>query len=272
MAPVYHGLYTNAFGQRGQGFRHLFLAPEWPPADRQRISRWLEALIPGADVPADGERVAVNSFRIGPTIHACLARVDADFARDEHGRQGGTLVHALFLPLAEDRQAGSFTASLLDVSRRFRRPETGDEDRLEAYLVQCRAQREAAVPPVSTDALGELDDDFLARFCAFAAGPPRSQDVVFAAPDGILAGSLAAAASALPPRLRLACRWAVGLRPTPEMSFVARTAGAGEGLPPLPAGCGSVYARWLRDHGTGPAESWEIRSWEGLMEWIRRRS
>lgn len=270
-APVYHGLYTNAFGQRGQGFRHLFLAPEWPPADRRRIGRWLETLGPAANADA-GERVAVNSFRIGPTIHACLARVDTDFARDEHGRRGGTLVHALFVPLAEGRPPGTFTASLYAMTRRFVRPETVDEDRLEAYLVQCRGAREVAAPPVPPETLRHLGDDLLVRFCALAAAPPRSKDAVFAPADGSLAGALSIAAGILPPRLRLACRWAVGLRPTSEMSFVARTAADGESPPPLSAGTGSVYARWLRDHDTGPAESWEIRSWDGLMEWIRRRS
>jgi hypothetical protein len=270
MAPVYHGLYTNAFGRRGEGFRHLFLAPEWPPADRQRVGRWLETLVPRTPAEADGEHVAVNSFRIGPTIHACLARVDAEFARDEHGRRGGALVHALFVPLEEGRPTGSFTGELLALSRGFVRPETGDEDRLEAYLDQCREVREVTVPAVSP-VFGGLGDDFLERFCAFASGPPRSRDAVFAPADVMLADALAAAAAALPPRLRLACRWAVGLHPTQEMSFVARTAGAGESLPPLPAGPGSVYARWLRDHGVGPAESWEIRSWDGLTEWMRRR-
>ena len=268
-SPIYHGLYTNAFGRRGQGFRHLFLAPEWPARDRQRIGRWLETLKPLPGSP-EGERIAVNSFRIGPTIHACLARVDADFALDEHGRRGGTLVHALFLPLAEGRPCGHFTAALLAASRRFTRPEADDADRLEAYLEQCRAVREIVAPPISSEVPHRHGSDFLTRFLAYSSGPPRSKEAVFAPASAPFADALADGAAALPPRLRLAGRWALGLRPTPEMSFVARTAPAGQSLVPLPRGPGSVYAQWLQHQGIQLAEDWDVRSWEALMERTRR--
>lgn len=267
MPPLYHGLYTNAFGQRGQGFRHLFLAPEWPPADRQRIGRWLETLRPSAE---PGERVAVNGFRIGPTIHACLARVDADFARDEHGRGGGVLVHALLVPLAEGRPAGDFTSALLAKSREIERPETADADRLETYLDRCREVRETELPSVDAAAVRSLGEDFLRRcYSSFLAG---AREVVFERPATPLAAALATAAAAVPPRLRLGCRWAVGLRPTPETSFVARAAADGERPPPPAGGPGTAYARWLYSRPAPEVmESWDVRSWDALMEWIRSR-
>lgn len=266
MPPLHHAFYTNAFGGRGRGFRHLFVSPEWSDADRRRLGRWLEALRPAET--AAGEGLAVSSFRLGATIHACLARVDAGFARDEHGRRGGLLVHALLLPLAEDRPAGDFTAALLAASRGFERPDAGDADRLEVYLERCRANRELHVEAGDARAVRALDADFLIRFYALSCGAPRGVEAVFAPAAVPLADALARAASGLPPRLRLACRWAVGLRPSPEMTFAARAAADGERLAPVPEGPGPAYAAWLRAGGAAPC-GWDVRSWDALMERIR---
>lgn len=267
MPPLCHALYTNAFGRRGQGFRHLFVAPEWPPADRRRIGAWLETLRPPDETPAE-ERLAVNGFRVGGIVHACLARLDADFARDEHGRQGGRLVHALLLPLDEGRPEGDFTGALLAASRAFDRPAAGDADRLEAYLERCRAAREVGVEAVDVEAVRALDADFLIRFYAFSCGATRAAEAVFGPAAAPLADALALAAGGLPPRLRLACRWALGLRATPETSFVARRARDGERLPPVPEGPGRAYAGWLRAGGAAPRD-WDVRSWDALMQRIR---
>lgn len=263
MPPLFHALYTNAFGRRGQGFRHLFVAPEWPSADRRRVGRWLETL--RADEASPEQRLAAGAFRLGGTLHACLARVDDGFARDEHGRAGGRLVHALLLPLAEDRPAGDFTGALLAMSRAFDRPAAGDEERLEAYLERCRAVSEASVAAVDAQALRTLDADFLIRFYAFSSGASRAAEAVFGPAAAPLADALVLAAGGLPPRLRLACRWAVGLRATPETSFVARRARDGERLPPVPEGPGRAYAGWLRAGGAAP-EDWDVRSWDALMK------
>ncbi len=268
MPPLHHGLFTNASGGRGRGFRHLFVAPAWSAADRQRLGRWLETLRPPSGAADDGaERVAVNSFRVGATIHACLARVDARFARDEHGRAGGVLVHGLFLPLAEGRPVGHYGAALLAASRRFARPETHDTDRLEVYLEQCRACREIAVSPVDAEIFRGLDEDFLARFYTFSSSASRGREVVFSPLARPLADALAAAAAGLPPRLRLACRWAVGLRPTADMSFAARAADASRRLPPLPPGAGGAFARQVARRDTVSwVENWDIRSWDVLAQ------
>jgi hypothetical protein len=267
MAPLFHALYTNAFGRRGQGFRTLFVAPEWPPADRRRVGGWLESLRP--DEAGAEERLAVNGFRVGGTLHACLARLDDAFARDEHGRGGGRLVHALLLPLDEDLPADDFIGALLAASRAFDRPPAaGDEERLEAYLERCRAVREARVQPVDLDALRALDADFLIRFYAFSSGASRAAEAVFGPSAAPLADALVLASGGLPPRLRLACRWALGLRATPETSFVARRARDGEGLPPVPEGPGRAYAGWLRAGGAAPRD-WDVRSWDALLERMR---
>lgn len=269
--PLYHGIYTNAFGTRGEGFRSLFVAPPWPADERRRVADWLLGLEPVGD--GEWAAAAMNCFRLGRIIHACLVRVDGGFARDEHGRGGGVLVHALLLPLEEGRPCGDFGLALVQAAAAFRRPAVADTDKLEAYLVQCRAKMELAVPSLDVGALLGLDGGVLARFFDLVARKPQGVEVPFAVDaESRLAELLALAGGLLPPRLRLACRWGVGLRAATSLSFLARAAGAKASLP-ADGAAGDAYLRWLRQHLEAGREaevmtrleSWHIRSWDGLM-------
>ena len=261
-SPLFHAFYTNAFGRRGAGFRHLFLAP-WSATDRQRIGQWLQSIR-----PVDRQGVTVNCFRIGRTVHAAFARVDAAFARDEHGRGGGLLAHALLVPLDESRPPGSFTKALLDRERGLDRPQVDDADRLEALLEVCRLASEVDVRPFDLAELSTVEPGFAAAFVAAASRTGREEVVLPAASDDDLVDRLATVVGGLPPRLRLACRWAVGLRPTPDLSFVARPGPAvpSPGLgPQLEDGWRRCLATGCEGAVVGPADDWSVRSWEMLL-------
>ncbi len=274
MRPLYHALYTNAFGSRGAGFRPLFHAPGWPSADQERIVRWLRSLQPIAG-EAEWIGVAVNCFRLGGTIHACLARVDGGFARDEHGRAGGLLAHALLTPLVEGQPPGPFSLALLRASRELERPAVDDTEKLDAYLGQCRATPELAVPEANVGELLAIDPPLLQHFFAVASNRSQAREVGFAvASAGELAELLARAGALLPPRLALACRWAIDLRAAPAQTFLARPRRA---TTPPGSGPEAAYDSWLRQRiaagrgreVTALTENWEIRSWDELLARIR---
>ena len=268
--PLFHGIYTNAFDRRGQGFRNLFIAPDWPAASQQRVGRWLQGLQPAAGTDP-GLGWAAGCFRLGRIVHACLARIDGDFARDEHGRGGGVLAHALLTPLDESQSPRDFGRALLRIGSEFRRPEVPDTDKLEAYLEQCQSRLEIAVPAVDVEAILELDDRFLSRFLDLAADRPQGVEAAFrTGSNTALVDRLTLAGGLLPPRLRLACRWGVGLRSAAGLSFLARMAGEGA-APAPPRGYGIAYLRWLRGSSfPGQVQTmiddWDIRNWQGLMQ------
>lgn len=274
MRPLVHALYTNAFGSWGAGFRPLFHAPGWPSADQGRIVRWLRSLQPIAG-EADRIGVAFDCFRLGGTIHACLARVDGGFARDEHGRAGGLLAHAILTPLVEGQPPGAFSLALLRASRELKRPAVDDTEKLDVYLAQCKASRELAIPAVDLDESLRIDSVLLRRFFAVASHRSRPREVGFASDSAEELTELLARSSALlPPRLALACRWAIDLRAASEQTFLAR---------PLPetttegSGPGAVYDDWLRQRVAAGRErevmalieNWEVRSWDDLLARIR---
>lgn len=256
-APLYHALYTNAAGEGGRGFRTVLLAPSWPARDRARLERWLRDLAPTDAYP---RRCAAGAFRLGGTVCACLAGHRAAFGQDHQGRVA-TLVHALIAPLDERRPPDHWQAALLALLGAFDPGDLEPERRLERLLERCRAARERPLEPPAVADTRILDHPLSAGvLSAAAAGAPRIP--VADADDP--APALCAIAAFLPPRLRLAFRWAVGLHADGSATVAAR-------LPPSPDaldGRAVAYLRWLRAHDAGAraavAGDWAIRAWDEL--------
>jgi len=257
MPPLHHAIFTHAAGGGGTGFRDVFLAPDWPRQDKERLSRWLRGLRPRDD---DSPALATSSFRLGGEIHAVLARADAT-ARDEHGRPG-LFVHALLVPLDESEEPGRFEAALLSVVQKLRKDDAGSE----RYLTRCQKKRDVKI---SGGHGRKPDESFTERFFTAARllGSATSCDLVVPHRTDALPRLLASASTRLPPRLRLACRWAVGLRSTQVPAVLARSAAPGEASAPTPSREATAYLRWLAAHGEADvAGDWRIRSWEELMK------
>ena len=268
---VYHGIFTNAFGRRGEGFRSFFLAPEWPAADRERADRWLRSLRLPTSAAGAGAGAASSCFRLGGVLHACLATVDPGFARDEHGRAGGFLVHALLTPLAEDRPAPDFGRAMLGLLRGFARPQVADLERLESYIEACKAHHRSDLPGTDFAALLAQDDEVLLRLFHLSAAGPGIAEMGW--PEERVADLpelLATAAGLLPPRLRLGLRWICGLSPIGGEAFRACLVPAGTLRPAPRQGEPWNYLGWLRrqpaDGGriSAVTASWSIRSWQDL--------
>lgn len=264
MPPLSHVFFTNAYGAGGAGFRTHFEAAPWRSVERERVGRWLQALR-----LAQGTEgrfgYACDVFRLGGTIHAALARVDGAFAADEHGRRGGVMAHALLLPLSEEEPSGLFGPALWKRLARLERPAVPDRERFDAYLADCRAEPELAVPAWDPEALAGLEEGFLAAVVALAEALPQlpAGMALPVSAEAELPALLLLAACALPLRLRLAFRWMVNLQPGSGLGCVVTGGGAGTGPSPAVAG----YLEWLRRVGQGAVgvvESWGVRSWGDL--------
>lgn len=257
MPPLHHAIFTHA---GGAGFRDVFIAPDWPRTEKERLSRWLRGLRPRADSPA----LATGSFRLGDEIHAALARVDAT-VRDEHGRPG-LFVHALLVPVVENEMPGLFEAALLTLTRRLRKDDAGSE----RYFMRCQKRREIRI----ADGPGKvLDITFTERFFNAARLLRYGSTCELVAPqrEDALPRLLASASASLPPRLRLGSPWAVGLHSTQLPAVLARSANSWERYAPELTFEGVDYGKWLLAHGTADlAGDWQIRSWDDLMKRIRR--
>lgn len=258
MLPLHHAIFTHA---GGAGFRDVFIAPDWPSTEKERLSRWLRGLRLLDD---DSGALATGSFRLGDEIHAALARVDAT-VRDEHGRPG-PFVHALLVPVSENEMPGLFEAALLSLTRRLRKDDAGSE----RYCMRCQKRREIKIP----DGPGKLLDElFTERFfnAARLLQYARNSKLVMPRRPDALPRLLASASACLPPRLRLASPWAVGLRSTQLPAVLARSAKPYDGFVPELSFEVRDYIKWLLTHGTADlAGDWQIRSWEDLMKRIRR--
>ncbi|MEM1204331.1 MAG: hypothetical protein AAGN66_13955 [Acidobacteriota bacterium] len=278
---IYHGLFTNAFGDRGAGFRSLFLAP--PELDTHPVDRWLRSLRPARTAEGPGPGTAAACFRLASRdpgmgdglLVAAVATVDGDFARDEHGRDGGLLAHAVLLPLDDTRPAGDFGSALLAFLRGFGRPEVHHLDRLETYLESCRRRLQITVPPGDPAAALRLDAEIVLRLLHVSAATARADRIPWPAVDD-LPGALIAAAALLPPRLRLGLVFTHGLDPLGGGCFAAR------GAPPSSlrnaprGGAPWHYFHWLLDrHGAGDDDSirslterWDLQTWGDLEQAI----
>jgi len=260
MTPLHHVLFTHT---GGAGFRDVFIAPDWPRGDKDRLSGWLRSLRPRGD---DSPALATASFRLGGEIHAVLARVDAT-VRDEHGRPG-LFVHALLVPVSENEMPGLFEAALLSLTTRLRKDDAGTE----RYLTRCQKRRGIKVP----DGPGRvLDKLFTERF--FSASwhlgfAKKSCEMVVSERQDVLPRLLASASACLPPRLRLASPWAVGLRSTQLPAVLARFVEPHDKrYTPQFILEAMDYGDWLLTHDVADVTGdWRIRSWDDLKKRIRR--
>lgn len=276
MAMVYHAIHTNAYSQGKEGFRSIVLTPpDWPKPGQEHVEKWLQGLAPqpGQDTAAG---VAIDCFRLGELIYACLAMVDPDFALDEHERAGGFLAHGLILPLEAERPCGDFGSALLELRRSFEKPKCDDRDRLDAYLEQCRHNSEVTPKPADLQWILALREEFWSRFFELVSMPRKEAwwpaDLSSDFPMDFLRVS-----ALVPPRLRLALRWSFELAAVPKNAVRIRL-GSGQQLrAPQKTSLSELYWDWLRscvNQGEPElvyqlAESWAINSWDDLEREIR---
>lgn len=267
--PVAHAFFTNAYGAGRGGFRHLDLRLPGSPEDRERLRRWLGGLRPL------GEPVgwAVRAFRLGGVLHAVLARVVPEFARDEFGRAGGYLCHALLAPLDEGGPVVRSGLALRAAALRMAPPELAelpDRERLDACLALCERELEIDAPVLDAASLASLlravPAQLVSVVCDASAEAPATLAVP-QTPNGDLAGAVLRASEVLPPRLHLGLRWCVAAASTglPAKQFQAE--------PGAPGGRG-LYGRWVArslvsgraDDVLVIAQDWEIRDERSLGE------
>lgn len=261
--PLCHVLYTNAAGGGGTGTRLLALPVERPEMPLDTVGQWLASLPRRRD---GSEGWASSSFRLGAVLHACVARLPAGWERDAHGRPGGFLVHAVLMPVFEGQDCGVHAVGLMDVLRRH--GSQGARDARE-YLESCTPflNLEAELPEPAV-LLASANPAALLTFLDGAAAATVGAEAAHGQ-EGEAAAGFARAGAALPPRLRLAANWSVGLRPE---------AGAGSGPPPpVPDALARrdatrTYWNWLQATLEVPGAAgrvlhdWEIRSWRHLLQ------
>lgn len=268
--PLFHVVYTNAPGADGiGGFRFLAVHFGGAQEDRKPIDDWLKRLEPA---PGSRQGWAANSFRVAGVRCAALAVVDPSFAVDESERGGGRLAHALVVPLEEGKPIGHFGRALYETALRFL--EEGRSSRsLVTYLEGCRLVDEVDIPQIRPDELDRLFDLMPVVQALVDAGNDVAQEVSLpgftdeeALPEKILEAS-----AALPPCLRLALRWRVGLQAGGE-GFAVRPGAAGTAQTGR-FGAGQVYTDdlWRRlqekraDELAGIVNrNWEIKEWKPL--------
>lgn len=270
--PLAHAFYTNAYGRGRGGFRHLDLRLNAAPADRERFRRWLGGLRP-LGVNAEGvgsDGWVVRAFRSRNALHAVLARIVPAFARDEFGRGGGFLCHALLAQLNEGGTVVHHGPALRQTALRLSPPaDLPDRDRLDTLLASAEKETELHAPPLSATDLASLGQDlpeaFLTTVCDIALASPTA--AVLPEPPGDFAEAMLRAAEVLPPRLQLGFRWATGAASTGEPATALRMASRGQ------QGVGR-FGRWvaarLAAGDAAPvlkiAENWQIRDEAGLGE------
>ncbi|HXU34511.1 MAG TPA: hypothetical protein VN851_28375 [Thermoanaerobaculia bacterium] len=267
--PLVHAFFTNAYGRERGGFRHLDLRLTAPPADRNRFRRWLGGLRPLGGA-GGGDGWAVRAFRLGETLYAVLVRIVPAFARDEFGREGGYLCHALLAPLEEGGPVVRYGPALREAALRLSPPaDLSDRDRLDALLANAEREAELDAAPLTASDLESLGRDlpeaFITTVCDLAIAAPAA--AILPEPSGDLADALLRAAEVLPPRLQLGLRWAIGAASTGEPATALRIESRGqEGIGRF----GSWVAARLAAGGAPEvlkiAENWQIRNEAGLGE------
>lgn len=272
--PLAHAFYTNAYGHGRGGFRHLDLRLAASPAERERFRRWLGGLRPlGVDSEGAGsDGWAARALRCGDVLYAVLAHVVPAFARDEFGRGGGFLCHALLAQLDEGGIVVRHGPALHKAALRLISPKLSDlpdRDRLDALLAAAEQEAELDAPTLSVSDLASLGHDlpeaFLTTVCDIALASPAA--AVLPEPGGNFTQTLLRAAEVLPPRLQLGFRWAIGAASTGEPATALQIQSRGQqGKGHF--GCW-VAARLAARDGASVlqiAENWQIRDEVGLGE------
>lgn len=267
--PVRHLVFTNVTGTSRVGFRVHAAPPEWAGADAERLTGWLaEVARRRASLHVAGWTAAV--FRAAGTLWSSVACVRSGWRHDALGREGGVLVHGVFTPVLEASEAGAavHTISLIELLNTI---DALPADGLEAYLDACDRARETSGPAPDPVALvSGMDPAQRARFLADAAGGTLAREAI-PGTEVAEAMALAQAAAALPPRLRAALRWSVGLLPADQAESPALA------LPTAPPGGVQRYDAWLRQAvAAGRADElgcvlrdWDrARSWQSLIQWV----
>ncbi len=258
MNALHHAIHTNAAGSDGRGFRFVYRAPAWSTSDRRRLEGWLQGL-DVTDTATPMGTCAVHCLRLGGTIHACLVSADGRFGVDGHGRPA-RLTHAVLIPLDERVPAEDWGGALLATRRAFGRPAAAPDDRLDAYGARCDVHRTCLLDPLMLNKALAIDDAVVSR--VFSGAASMASELALDGTEDIAALLIQVTAS-LPPRLRLAFRWALGFGQVKGAALVRASAGpfAG-GVEPRAA----AYLGWLRrTGGLSLATDWRIRSWDELM-------
>jgi len=272
--PLHHLIYTNAPGSDGTGYRVVISENSWPSEQSQRVINWVKSFDLG-QLNNNQRGFATKCFRIADKPHVCLAVTFAEFARDTHGRSGGSLTHVLATPVNEGSDNGLHLVALMDKADALQCPQVEDAQRLAIYLEKYTHESTVTVAPPSIADLQRLGKENLKKLLLVA--------------DALLAGSvfrnaipldveeparaLAYGAGALPPRLRLAFSWSSGILVPEQPNFIATTTGEKLTIRHQNA---EKYFEWLWDQlSSGDSAllkqlwtEWDIRSWDALIRRI----
>jgi hypothetical protein len=274
--PLRHVLYTIARGEgRQQGYRAIFDYFNGEVEEKKEVVEWLNRLEVSVE---EGYGWAARGFVVGGARHATLAVLNPYFGLDDLGSTAA-LYHALLVPVPDNQPSGHFYLSLYEAAIRFMSDPSPQVQSLQNYLKGCQIIKDLTVPELDPAGLVNMSSDFLRALLITAAHPQTDAPVLEvslpARTDEELPGMLAMAGGVIPPSLRLAFRWATGVKPASGL-LVARRRSAGEGPSGAQGNLGEVYFEWLKerldqhqfDAIREIAEDPSIISWERLRERI----
>jgi len=274
--PLLHVLYTNVRGEgREQGLRPIFDYFHGEEKERKEVVEWLK----GLEINLEGRYGwAARGFSVGGTRHAALAVVNPHFGLDDLG-SAAVLSHALLVPMPANQPSGNFFLALYQAAARFLPEQSEQVQSLPRYLEGCKTVRDLTVPELNPADL-EAMADFLRELLVTVAHLQPGRSMYEMSLCGVrteeeLPEMLAKAGGSIPPRLRLAFRWATGVKPASGL-VVVHGRPAGEAPPGIQGGPGEAYFEWLhqrlKQHDFDAireiAEDSNIISWEKLRERI----
>jgi hypothetical protein len=270
--PLHHLIYTNAPGSDGTGYRVVRSESTWPSEQSQRVIAWVKSF-DLRQLKTDQRGFATKCFRITDKPHVCLAVTLAEFARDTHGRTGGSLTHVLATPVNEGNDNGHHIVALMDKADALQCPQVEDAQRLGIYLEKYTQDSTVTVAPPSIAELQRLGTENLKKLLLVALAGTVFRNAITLEVDEP-ARALAYGAGALPPRLRLAFSWGCGILVPGLPNFISTTT-AGEKLTMRHQNA-EKYFEWLW-HQLNSGDSalldqlwseWDIKSWDALIRRI----
>jgi hypothetical protein len=272
--PLLHLIYTNAPGSDGTGYRFVICSN----ADlSDRVKAWVESF--DLDQLKNGQRgFATKCFKIANQQHVCLAVTLAGFARDTHGRPGGSLTHVLATPVNEGNDSGLHIVALMDKADALQYPQVEDAQRLAVYLEKYTQDSTITVaPPCITD-LQTLGMETLKRLLIVAYATFSGHVIRTSIPLDEPARALAYGVGALPPRLRLAFSWSYKTLVPEQPNFIS-AAELNESFTLRHQEAEECF-RWIwhaLESGNSVLfeplwQDWDIRSWENFGEYLSMHS